>query len=77
MTYRYGPWAVRPVALTEPARPVRMGCLPGSDAEHLVVELHGYVVTTVSCPRIGDGSLLDLRPLAAAVPFDLRELVPA
>ena len=77
MTYRYGPWAVRPVALTEPARPVRMGCLPGSDAEHLVVELHGYVVTTVSCPRTHDGSRVDLTRLAEVLPFDLRELVPA
>lgn len=77
MTWVHGPWRVRPVTLTEPGRPCRMASLPGCDAEHLVVELHGYVKTTVSCPRIGDGSTLDLSRLAAVLPFALSELVPA
>lgn len=77
MTYVHGDWRVSPVALTEPARPVRMGCLPGSDAEHLLVERCGYVFTTVSCPRTHNGTRVDLRPLAAVLPFDLAELVPA
>ena len=65
--------------MTEPARPVRMACQPGSDAEHLVVEYRGYVVTTVSAPRTGTFNaagteLLDLTRLAAVLPFDLSEL---
>jgi hypothetical protein len=76
MTWTRGDWAVRPVTLTESARPVRMACLPGSDAEHLVVTRCGFVQATVSCPRI-EGGLLDLTRLAAALPFPLSELRPS
>jgi hypothetical protein len=53
-----------------------MACLPGSDAEHLVVTRCGFVQATVSCPRI-EGGLLDLTRLAAALPFPLSELRPS
>ena len=76
MRYVRGPWSVRPVTLDGPARPVRMACLPGAPAEHLVVELHGYVRAQVPCPRL-PGGLLDLRPLAAVLPFPLAELEAA